>query len=1385
MLQPEQIGDPLEPRSPAVRAGSSSEGSARRSGSGSHADEPTRVSDLVPIDTERPVEVLIPSLIEGYELLGEIHRGGQGVVYRAVQLGTKRQVALKVMLEGPFAGETARRRFEREIELAASLRHPSIVTILDSGISHGRYFFAMEYIDGPRFDHYFAQHKPPLQAALALFAEVCDAVNFAHQRGVIHRDLKPSNILIESDARPRILDFGLAKLKRGGDARETTVQVLSTTGQVLGTLAYMSPEQAAGATEVDVRSDVYSLGVVFYEALLGQTPYPVSGPLGDVLGRIARDDPERPRSVRIRSRYGRQINDELETILLKTLEKDPARRYQTAGELGRDLRRFLAGEPVEAKRASGFYIFKKTLKRYRLQAAAAGVLLLMLLVFLGVLTALYTREARLRTEAELLRARSTRMADEARAAADRERDARKDAEDATTTARAAAEALRQSLVFQKIQRGDLARARGDLTDARDSFWDAFDDDESHVSARWALRQYYATSGDRGAQLLALRAFGPIALSPDGRLAAVCESPQGVALHEAESGTLIGWWRSPGETLALSVSDDGAIAAAGRSWARVWSPAGIAPLVEISLPESTSPRAVLAIDDRRFVLLVDERSARCLRASDGMQVFSSPLRAAPAGVPDYSRDARALAVPTRSGVDVLTMDADGKMQHATDLSGFTSPRAVQFVGGRLAVVGDSAAIAEFDAQSAKAPPAWAALVETNEPWDFLQVADDGKLVLLGARDGRVALFRDARAVMSRRIAQQGLLSVRLSPSGESFTTLDARGAVTRWATNDDQARSKITDLSKSAWEVSSDGSTLVLVNGSGSLTAVRDGVANSIQLPRLLQILAARAADGGLSVSGDGDRVALRAGNRVWIVDWRKNRFFALRWADARVGLLRAIALSADGSVLALYAQSAAGDEQELHFCDLTKVDSGVRMTTIGGDPLHPPIAFEGSAVNTIEFLPASRQIVATRSSGAVLRVDPPSGSTTQPTRTPPQPLTILESPAVRVAIDRLGHGAAFACEDGYIRLLDLSTGKLTARIRVPGTVAAMGFSAAGDVLMSRVREGGVSLFDARSAERIGEWPVSAEDDSPIAAWVGSRDSLFLSQNDELIELDFSALDSQILRNRVYAANVQAARETARGDMEQAWHESERVAAADPTAAMPLQIALLETRLRRQDTFSEASLRALLQTAPPDVWLRLGHAAYDGERFDLARELLAHASDAVGGQTDDYTAWRLAECNYLFGRLEQAAADLSSLERSNGLASADRRMVRLERVAALCLSGRLREARVEMSQVQAQQVFDHSREETLDSMATLLLGNYLLGSQAESQLAASIKALMTIFEERWLNYQDDVHFFAGELARSRGDFAHARERYQRCIDLARDSWPSNWARYRLAHLQGAQ
>ncbi|MCG8652472.1 MAG: serine/threonine protein kinase, partial [Pirellulales bacterium] len=332
------------------------------------------------------------SQVDGYELLQQVHCGGQGTVYRAIQLSTKREVAVKFMLAGHFADEASKRRFEREVELVSGLRHPGIVPIFDSGLANDQYFYAMEYVDGIRLDQFVRQQELTFREILLLLVEVCEAVNHAQQHGVIHRDLKPSNILVDKYGKPRILDFGLAKSVR---AEVETRQTVSMTGQVVGTLAYMSPEQAAGLhSEVDIRTDVYSLGVVLYEMLTGELPYLLDFSLAENLSAIKNTQPN------LQPLKKNRVDNEVSTILLKALQKEKDRRYRTAGAMGDDLSRYLRGELIEAKRDSTLYVLQKLLRRNFKTACACAAFLALIVISSVGLFGLYLSASQARDRAD-------------------------------------------------------------------------------------------------------------------------------------------------------------------------------------------------------------------------------------------------------------------------------------------------------------------------------------------------------------------------------------------------------------------------------------------------------------------------------------------------------------------------------------------------------------------------------------------------------------------------------------------------------------------------------------------------------------------------------------------------------------------------------------------------------------------------------------------------------------------------------------------------------------------------------------------------------------------------------------------------------------------------
>jgi serine/threonine-protein kinase len=307
-------------------------------------------------------------------------------------------VALKVLAPGTFGSEKARLRFQREVELTARLEHPNIARIYDSGVNRGVYYYAMELFQGQHLDKYIKYCEFSERQILELMYTVSQAVQYAHQRGVIHRDLKPSNIIVTADGQPHVLDFGLAKTVLDGDKGMT----VSIDGQVTGTPAYMSPEQAAGHIDaIDTRTDVYSLGAILYHVLTGRWPCDLSGSYYDVLKNIQEEDPVLP------SKIIPHFDADIEAILLKGLAKDPNERYQSASELAHDMRCWLEGLPIIARSVDTVYLLKKFISRHRTASIIAGLVLIIIfsMSFVGLYSYAEARGAvkRLESQKEIFR----------------------------------------------------------------------------------------------------------------------------------------------------------------------------------------------------------------------------------------------------------------------------------------------------------------------------------------------------------------------------------------------------------------------------------------------------------------------------------------------------------------------------------------------------------------------------------------------------------------------------------------------------------------------------------------------------------------------------------------------------------------------------------------------------------------------------------------------------------------------------------------------------------------------------------------------------------------------------------------------------------------------
>lgn len=372
-------------------------------------------------DSNKTIALSLPPLdqagerIGPYKLLQQIGEGGCGVVYMAEQeYPVRRRVALKVIKLGMDTKQVVA-RFEAERQALALMDHPNISRVFDAGASNaGRPFFVMELVRGVRITDYCNQNKLPTEQRLGLFAEVCQAIQHAHQKGIIHRDIKPSNVLVtlqDNVPVPKVIDFGIAKAT---DQRLTDKTVFTAMDQFIGTPAYMSPEQAAmTGLDIDTRTDVYSLGVLLYELLTGQTPFDteqlMSSGLEQLLLAIRDKEPARP-STRVRTmlqagstktaahyctdprKLISVLRGDLDWIVMKALEKDRTRRYQTASALAMDIRRYLNNEPVEASPPSSIYQLRKLIRRNRIAFTAGAVVLVALVLGFGLSTFLFIRE---------------------------------------------------------------------------------------------------------------------------------------------------------------------------------------------------------------------------------------------------------------------------------------------------------------------------------------------------------------------------------------------------------------------------------------------------------------------------------------------------------------------------------------------------------------------------------------------------------------------------------------------------------------------------------------------------------------------------------------------------------------------------------------------------------------------------------------------------------------------------------------------------------------------------------------------------------------------------------------------------------------------------------
>ena len=320
--------------------------------------------------------------VPGYDLLGELGRGGMGVVYKARDQNLKRTVALKMILSGAHASDEDMQRFQIEAEAVAKLQHPNIVQIYEVSEHEGRPYIALEFADGGSLDEKIAGKPQDQQESAELIETLSGAMQLAHENDIIHRDLKPANILLTTEGVPRITDFGLAK-RMDEDSNQTK------SGAVMGTPSYMAPEQAGGKSDIlGPATDTYALGAILYHMLTGRPPFQAATQL-DTIMQVLTEEPVAPRKL------NPALAVDLETICLKCLEKDAHRRYESATALGEDLRRFQSGEPILARPVT---VVERSWKWAKRRPAVAGMISVMALALVSLIAGGLWCNAQLVTE---------------------------------------------------------------------------------------------------------------------------------------------------------------------------------------------------------------------------------------------------------------------------------------------------------------------------------------------------------------------------------------------------------------------------------------------------------------------------------------------------------------------------------------------------------------------------------------------------------------------------------------------------------------------------------------------------------------------------------------------------------------------------------------------------------------------------------------------------------------------------------------------------------------------------------------------------------------------------------------------------------------------------